>query len=249
MKALEVRQFEPQSIADDSVCVLIGKRRTGKSTAIADLLYYKRYFGVGQIVSGSEACNPFFSKFFPSAFIDSELKMSMLDQILERQRKVKAKMRDHVGNTLCSKFMLVLDDCLYDATRWAKTPQMRQIFMNGRHYDIFFILAMQYVIGIGPELRSNIDYVFIFRDASIKNRKKLYDNYGAMIPSFKMFCVLMDALDTYECIVINVNGTEFRNSVFYWKPQLREKYRWGTDKFWMQNAKINKHKRSSSSSF
>ena len=238
VKVLDVRRFAPQSIPDDSVIVMIGKRRTGKSTAIADLLYYKRYFGVGQIVSGSEACAPFFSNFFPKAYIDSECKMSMLDQILNRQRKIKQRQRDHVGNPLCSKFMLVFDDCLYDSKRWAQTPQIRQIFMNGRHYDICFILAMQYVIGIGPELRSNIDYVFIFRDASIKNRKKLYENYGAMIKTFNLFCLLMDALEPHECLVIDVNGTHFENSVFYWKPQLRGKYRWGPDKFWMQNAKL-----------
>ena len=245
MKALEVKRFSPQSIPDDSVVVMIGKRRTGKSTAIADLLFYKRYFSVGQIISGSEECAPFFSNFFPSSYIDSECKMSMIDQILKRQKKIKAKIRDlekYEPNTLCSKFMLVFDDCLYDSKRWAQAPQIRQIFMNGRHYDIFFILAMQYVIGIGPDLRANIDYVFIFRDASIKNRKKLWENYCAMIPSFNLFCVLMDALEPFECMVINVNGTEFANSVFYWKPELRGKYRWGSEKFWMQNAKLRGYK-------
>lgn len=242
-KELTVRRFFPQTIPDDSVVVMIGKRRTGKSTAIADIMYHKRYFGIGQIVSGSEKCNPFFSNFFPKAFIDSECKMKMLDQILSRQAKVKAKMRDHVGNNLCSKFMLVFDDCLHDAKKWASTPQIRQIFMNGRHYDIFFILAMQYIIGIGPSLRSNIDYVFIFRDASIKNRKKLWENYGAMIPKFDIFCYLMNALEPHEALVLDLNGTTFENSVFYWKPQIRGKYRWGSDKFWMQSAKLRNHER------
>ena len=35
--------------------------------------------------------------------------------------------------------------------------------MNGRHYKILFILTMQYALGIPPNLRTNIDYVFILR--------------------------------------------------------------------------------------
>lgn len=242
-KELTVRRFFPQTIPDDSVIVMIGKRRTGKSTAIADIMYHKRYFGVGQVVSGSEKCAPFFSNFFPKAFIDTECKIKMLKQILERQAKVKSKMRDHVGNNLCSKFMLVLDDCLYDAKKWSSSPEIRQIFMNGRHYDIFFILAMQYIIGVGPELRGNVDYVIIFRDASIKNRKKLWENYCAIVPKFEIFCYLMNALEPHEALVINTNGINFEDSVYYWKPQLRGKYRWGSDKFWMQNSKLRSHGR------
>ena len=44
---------------------------------------------------------------------------------------------------------------------WKKEKTIKSIFFNGRHYNILFILTMQYPLGITPELRSNIDYVFI----------------------------------------------------------------------------------------
>ena len=58
---------------------------------------------------------------------------------------------------------LILDDCLYDNT-WAKDKFMRSVFMNGRHFKLLFLLTMQYALGIPPNLRTNIDFVFILRE-------------------------------------------------------------------------------------
>ena len=44
---------------------------------------------------------------------------------------------------------------------WLKDPSVLSIFNEGRHYQLTFILAMQYSLGIQPELRSNFDYVFL----------------------------------------------------------------------------------------
>ena len=41
---------------------------------------------------------------------------------------------------------------------------MRLLFMNGRHWKIILIITMQYPLGIPPNLRTNIDYVFILRE-------------------------------------------------------------------------------------
>ena len=62
---------------------------------------------------------------------------------------------------------LILDDCLYDNT-WSKDKWMRSVFMNGRHYKLLFLLTMQYALGVPPNLRTNIDYVFILRKLCIQ---------------------------------------------------------------------------------
>ena len=53
-KQIRIKKFDPSSIPDDSVCVFIGKRRSGKSFCIREILYWKRDIPIGQIVSGSE---------------------------------------------------------------------------------------------------------------------------------------------------------------------------------------------------
>jgi hypothetical protein len=82
---------------------------------------------------------------------------------------------------------MILDDCLYDSS-WTKDKYVRSIFMNGRHFKILFLITMQYPLGIPPNLRSNIDYVFILRDNTVGNRKRIYENYAGMFPNFDIFC-------------------------------------------------------------
>ena len=41
---LQLRKFKPEGMADDKVCVFIGKRNTGKSTLVTDILYHKKAF-------------------------------------------------------------------------------------------------------------------------------------------------------------------------------------------------------------
>ena len=47
---------------------------------------------------------------------------------------------------------------------WTRDKMMRLLFMNGRHWKVMLIITMQYPLGIPPNLRTNIDYVFILRE-------------------------------------------------------------------------------------
>ena len=65
---------------------------------------------------------------------------------------------------------------------------------------------MQYPLGVPPTLITNIDYVFILREPYIANRKRIYENYAGMFPTFESFCQIMDqCTENYKCLVINNN--------------------------------------------
>ena len=167
---IELSRFNINDIKDDKVVVLIGKRETGKSFLCKDILYHHSNIPVGQVISGTEAANEFYSKMVPKLFIHEEYQPQIIQNILKRQRMMLEKSK--VSNTDPRAF-LVLDDCLYDNT-WTKDKNVRSLFMNGRHYKILFILTMQFALGIPPNLRTNIDYVFILRENYVSNRKRLY---------------------------------------------------------------------------
>ena len=58
---------------------------------------------------------------------------------------------------------VILDDCLWDNT-WAKDKMMRLLFMNGRHWKIMLQLLQCNIPWVfRPNLRTNIDYVFILK--------------------------------------------------------------------------------------
>ena len=129
---------------------------------------------------------------------------------------------------------VILDDCLYDNS-WAKDKLMRLLFMNGRHWKIMLIITMQYPLGIPPTLRTNIDYVFILREPYIANRKRIYENFAGMFPTFESFCQVMDqCTENYECLVINNNAksNKLQDQIFWYKAQAQKDFRLGSREFW-----------------
>ena len=55
-------------MSDDRVCVFIGKRNTGKSTLVKDIMYHKKHLPAGIVLSGTEEGNHFYSDFILSGF-------------------------------------------------------------------------------------------------------------------------------------------------------------------------------------
>jgi hypothetical protein len=234
---LELRKFDMNEIKHDKVVVLIGKRDTGKSFLCKDILFHHKDIPVGQVISGTEGANQFYSKIVPKLFIHDEFTSDIVQNMLKRQKLLIEKMNGG-DNTIDPRAFLILDDCLYDNS-WAKNKYMRSVFMNGRHYKLLFLLTMQYALGIPPNLRTNIDYVFILRENYVSNRKRLYEHYAGMFPTFEMFCQVMDqCTENYECLVINNNSksNKLSDQVFWYKADQRPDYKIGNQKFWDYSA-------------
>jgi len=235
---LQLRKFDINDITDESVVVLIGKRDTGKSFLCKDILYHHQNIPVGQVISGTEGANHFYSKMIPKLFIHNEWDPQIVQNMIKRQKMLLEKIND--GNTnIDPRSFLILDDCLYDNT-WAKDKYMRSVFMNGRHFKILFLLTMQYALGIPPNLRTNIDFIFILRENYVSNRKRLYEHYAGMFPSFEMFCQIMDqCTENYECLVINNNAksNKLTDQVFWYKAETHGDVKLGAPSFWAYSEK------------
>ena len=94
--ALELKKFDMNMIDDDKVVVLIGKRETGKSFLVKDLLYYHQDIPVGTVISGTEGANAFYSKIMPSIFIHGEYRADVVSNMLKRQKKVIAAINKEI---------------------------------------------------------------------------------------------------------------------------------------------------------
>jgi hypothetical protein len=249
--SLELKKFDMKSIsfkANESkgpVIVLIGKRDTGKSFLVRDLLYYHQDIPIGTVISGTEEGNGFYGKMVPRLFIHNEYNTAIIENILKRQRNVlkqiKKEMETYKRSTIDPRAFVILDDCLYDNT-WSRDKMMRLLFMNGRHWKIMLVITMQYPLGIPPTLRTNIDYVFILRENYIANRRRIYDNYAGMFPTFESFCQVMDqCTENYECLVINnnVKSNRLQDQVFWYKADNHNDFRLGSKEFWDLSKNYN----------
>ena len=222
---LELKKFDPSTIKSDSVVVLIGKRNTGKSYCMKDILSYHADLPAGIVISPTEVANNFFEKFIPNMLIYEEYSPAIIKTFLNRQVNINKEKAEQIkkynSSDIDNRAFLILDDCLYDKS-WPTDTNIRSIFMNGRHYKIFFLITMQYCMGLPPVLRANIDYVFIFKNNIIKEREKIYNHYAGVFNDFSTFCAVMDnCTENYECIVIDnkIQSNRLEDQVKWYKAK------------------------------
>jgi hypothetical protein len=235
---LHLKKFDMASLKDNSIVVLLGKRDTGKSWLVRDLLWHHKDIPVGTVICPTENVNPFYSEMVPSLFIHEKASPDLLASVTKRQKiiskKVAVQKTQRGTSHIDPRAFLVMDDCLYDRG-WGQDENIRFLFMNGRHVKTLVLITMQYPLGVLPNLRTNIDYVFILRETNIKSRQKIYENYAGVFPTFDSFCDCLDqTTENYECMVINNNAksNKLQDSVFWYKAEEREGFKMGAPDFW-----------------
>ena len=241
---LELKKFNMKNIKfnlDDSngpVIVMIGRRDTGKSFLVRDMLYHHQDIPIGTVISGTEAGNGFYGKLVPKLFIHDEYNTAIIENILKRQKivikQIKKEKTAYGKSSIDPRAFVILDDCLYDNT-WSRDKLMRLLFMNGRHWKIMLVITMQYPLGVPPNLRTNIDYTFILREPYLTNRKRIYENFAGMFTTFESFCQVMDqCTENYECLVIsnNAKSNRLEDQIFWYKASAHGDFRLGAKEFW-----------------
>ena len=233
MSKLQLTKFDPSKMGNDKVCLFIGKRGTGKSTLVMDIMYHKRALPAGVVMSATEEGNHFYGKYVPDLFVHGAYKKEVLERLIQSQKDRMMK----YGSV--DPVFVLLDDCMYDRG-FMKDECIRQLFMNGRHWKIFFLLTTQYCMDIPPALRTNVDYVFVLRENVIMNRERLYKSFFGVFPTFGMFQQVMDSCtENYECLVLdNTSKSNHINECVYWyRAALRPPFKIGSPSFWSYHSK------------
>ena len=120
------------------------------------------------------------------------------------------------------EIMLIMDDCMSSKGDWLKDPQILELFFNGRHHHMSFILTMQFSLGIPPELRSNFDYIFLLAEDFPSNRKRLYEHYAGMFPNLQIFeQVFSEITDNFGVMVIDnrIHSKNIADKVYWYRAK------------------------------
>lgn len=235
---INLRKFDMSKLKQDAVVVFIGKRNTGKSFLVRDMLYYKRDFPCGIVISGTESSNGFYASMMPGVFIHDDFKPEIVESLIKRQKTLVYKVKEQeamYGRTnIDPRAFLILDDLMFD-TSWLKEMNIKRLFMNGRHHKLLYVITMQYCLGIPPNLRTNVDYVFILREPNIGNRRRLYEQYAGIFKTFEMFCQVMDQCTAnYECLVIDntSRSNNIEDMVFWYRGDDHPDFKIGSAPYW-----------------
>jgi hypothetical protein len=178
----------------------------------------------------------------PPLFIYGEYNPMILANFVKRQRliisRIQKEMAAGVRSRIDPRSFMILDDCMYDDS-WTHDKNIRYLFLNGRHLKVFFLITMQYPLGIQPALRTNVDFVFILREPYSTNRKRIFENYASAFPSFEFFCQIMDqCTQNFECLVIDNTSLSAKldDCVYWYKAEMHPDFRIGAPEVWAHSA-------------
>jgi hypothetical protein len=166
-----------ENLPQPPACVLmVSPVKTGKSTIISNLLlndnfYGQDYFDEVNIISNTIA-NDTTSRFLMKAFdCQDHYDDSMIDSIVERQRKLKKEEQPSMA--------VILDDVLGSLKREAKVNHLASRF---RHYNIqLLLISSQNYRKVSPVIRQNATNVII--GSPFPNQKelgKISEEFGDM---------------------------------------------------------------------
>lgn len=213
---------------------IIGKPGSGKSTLIKSLFHNKsRIIPVGLAMSGTESETGFYAEFMPSAYIYDEYDPDVLSKAIVRQKGA----RQHISNPWS---IIIVDDCMDEPNVFNRPPQPG-LFKNGRHWKMLYIVSLQYSLDVKPAIRSNTDGVFIFRESNVAIRKRLYDNYAGIVPTFKLFEQIMDSITGEHTALYIQNSTttnDWKECVFYYKAPIIQNFKFGCEEYRGYSDKI-----------
>lgn len=226
---IKLQKFDISRVPSNSVVMVVGKRGTGKTTLTADIMYHlRKSFDAGLCFSATEESNSYWGKHICDTLIFSDFEGDVYKNFINEQRRINSRMDKPVNS------FAVFEDCMYSRLL-RNNKDIRGTFFNGRHWNIFLIVTMQYVLDLPPELRSNVDFVFILRNNMLQDKEKIWKHFAGFVPNFALFQKIMNRCTTgHECMVINNNSrsNDISDCIYWYQAKIRDKFKIGKDAMW-----------------
>ena len=227
MNNIRVKKFNPATIKPHRVIFMIGRRGSGKSSLLLDLLSHMPKTDFVFAMAPTEDTLEALGKHIPESCLFNSFSLEKIERMLTLQTELirRGKQRS---------ITLILDDCMYQKGL-LKSTCLRNLLFNGRHKLVTLIVTAQYAMDIPCEIRSNIDYVCTMRDNTLNNRQKLHKNFFGMV-SFPEFDKIMTACtQNFSALILDctIASMEQEQCIFWYKANISPpEFRLGRDIFW-----------------
>jgi hypothetical protein len=193
--------FNPATaIRPGSVCLVIGHPGAGKSRLICDLILHTDA-SAGLLIEGRlDYSREYKTVEDRTDLMLDDFRESAVTEIVRRQRGA----HEHANHTF-----VVLDDCIYDSKIYM-SPPISSILRLGRTHRTSLFIAQTFAMSLLSTVRTNIDYIFVFRESMRPNIRRIYSQYVADSGLYTL-----EALETltrlpredYDCLVIDYGST------------------------------------------
>lgn len=228
-----VEKFDPSTIVPTASIAIIAPRGSGKSFLSRDLIDKFKHYPAMCVICPSDRGAQYYNTFIPDSYIHYEFSDSLMNQILERQTEMTTKSLNAfaMGKKIDPRLLVVLDDVQVSKEAMSKSRGLKQLFLNGRHYAITFMIILQDAMGIDPSCRTNLDYVFILKNNIITEQMKLHKHYAGVVGKFGDFQKIHTELTKNNgCLVID-NKSDKANVFWYKATEIIGMIKFGNRQF------------------
>ena len=212
MTSIRVKKFDPSTMLPSRIIYMIGKRGSGKSYLMRDILSRMPNPDYVLAMAPTQSTLEAFREFLPPTCIFNHFSQEKLERtmLLQRELTARGKVR---------RVLIILDDCLYQPGV-LKSTVMKELHFNGRHEHVGLLCCAQYLMSLPPEIRTNVDYLFTLKENVLSNRQKLHKNFFGQYDTFADFDKVMTACtQDYRALVMDntVASTEASDVVMWYK--------------------------------
>ena len=259
-----ISRFDPYRIEPGRPIGVLGKSGSGKSVVTCELLHIiAKKSHTGLVFSATEFANGTYSKFVPGCLIFNEFredKIFELFNIQARKRKAREGLEADIATMkrlnrpvevtrleaqlrereALDRAFVVIDDMAFSQSTF-NNDAMKALMFQGRHFSCTTIVTVQYSLLLNTALRANLAYVFVARESIIANRRRLYEHFFGVFPSFDDFERVFAACTTgYDFICLdNTSRSMNPNQCVHWhraNPNLPP-FRLCSDAWWRFNSR------------
>jgi hypothetical protein len=209
--------------------------------AAVDVMYHIRNINEGITFSPTDKFTGQWESYVPEVSVYEKWDNTAVQKLIKRQERLfnaewqKLLQNQANGGPRARKadikippVYIIADDCLADGA-FLKDPILNELFFNGRHLKIFFMITSQWLMKLKIEQRQVVDYLLVTSEDSPPALKRLYDNFfSSYIPTYQAFCDIMTQTTAdYGILVLdrtNQHSKKLEDHVFWWKANEHEPY-------------------------
>lgn len=224
ISTLSLKKWNPKSLKthSGSTSLIIGKRAVGKTTLaknLAEQLIQEETKVLVFAPVGSHNQSDYALIFGANSHIHEKYDYELIKDHMNEKGRLRGVA---AGEGLTLEESIILIDDLYTAKMRQTGDNFSCILMNGRNLKIHLVMTQQ-TLDLTPMMRTNIDYVFIFKENNENNKRKLYNCYAGMFPNYTLFTKVLDEVTkNYGCMVIDntSRSDQLTDQVFWYEVPL-----------------------------
>ena len=189
---------------------LVGGRRQGKSTAVADLLSrMSSRFDLVLCMVGSASCNPVLEgllhEYWDDRFFFPEWDNELMDKLLIQQERLQRE-----GGR--REVLILIDDVVLGSRA---EDQLAHMCMRGRHFSVSVCMCAVSYTSLPKRARRSLDTLLVF-SCPMKGDMQILTWEYCQNQSMARFA--LSTLKDYECLVLET--LEKKQTLFVWRADL-----------------------------